>query len=462
MLPTLLSRLTRSPSRVFVVVLFVLVICQLFSIRSQSTAGRHTKDYDPCTGLEGLDDIFVTLRTGTTEAPKKLPAHYTTTLCCVPHYELFSDFEEVVGGKRVYDVLDEVNPDIVATHPDFIYYNKLKGKGRDAFTTEEMAQWDSVKNTNSGRDSPGWRLDKWKFLPLAEKALRIRPQAKWFVFIESDTYVVWKSMLAWLDHFDASKPWYLGQQMMIGDVVFAYGGAGFAISQPALKKVVEHRNANLKHYDDYTAGHWAGDCVLGKALADAGVPLHWSFPTLSNEEPADTDFESGFGGAEKHPWCYYAASYHHIPPLEYSRFYSFEQKWYQSVSICARCKRVGTATKLTLTVFQNTTLLRHKDVFYNYVLPRLTTERDDWDNHSDKEDTTAASFGACRNACESQPTCMQFSVSGYTCKTSTALRLGRKASAAEQVKSGWMVNRIDAFIERMESECKGRDWILPQ
>lgn len=443
MMPTLLSRLTRSPSRVFVVILFVLVICQLFSIRSHSTAnvaGRRTKDYDPCTGLEGLDDVFVTLRTGTTEAPKKLPAHYTTTLRCVPHYEVFSDFEEVIDGKRVYDVLDEVNPDIVATHPDFIYYNKLKGKGRDAFTAEEIAQWASVKNTNSGRDSPGWKLDKWKFLPLADKALRIRPEAKWFVFIESDTYVLWKSLLAWLDHFDASKPWYLGQQMMIGDVIFAYGGAGFAISQPALKKVVEHRNANLKHYDDYTAGHWAGDCVLGKALADVGVPLHWSFPTLSNEEPADTDFESGFGGAEKHPWCYYAATYHHIPPSEYSKFYSFEQKWYQS----------------------NTTLIRHKDVFYNYVLPRLATERDDWDNHSDKEDTTAASFGACRNACESEPTCMQFSVSGYTCKTSTALRLGRKASAAERVKSGWMVNRIDAFIERMESKCKGKDWILPQ
>ncbi|KAI0449309.1 hypothetical protein F5B21DRAFT_52137 [Xylaria acuta] len=442
MLPTFLSRLTRSPSRAFIVILIILVICQLFSIRSQPTAnfGSHyTEDYDPCDGLEGLDDVFVTLRTGTTEAPKKLPAHYTTTLRCLPHYELYSDFEEVIEGKRVYDVLDEVNPDIVATHTDFVYYNRLKGKGRDAFTTEEMAQWAAAKNTNGGRNSPGWKLDKWKFLPLADKALRIRPQAKWFVFIESDTYVLWKSLLAWLEHFDASKPWYLGQQMQIGDVVFAYGGAGFVISQPALKKVVEHRNTNLKYYDDFTAGHWAGDCVLGKALADVGVPLTWAFPTLSSEEPADTDFESGFGGPEKHPWCYYAASYHHLPPSEYPGFYSFEQKWYQA----------------------NNTLIRHKDVFYKYVLPRLTDERDDWDNHSDKDEETASSFAACRNACKSDPACMQFSVSGYTCKTSTALRLGHKASAAEQVKSGWMVDRVDAFIERMESACNNRDWVLP-
>ncbi|KAI0427842.1 hypothetical protein F5Y09DRAFT_314957 [Xylaria sp. FL1042] len=442
MMPTLLSRLTRSPSRVFVVILIVLVIFQLYNIRSQPRANfdSHTANYKSCAGLEGLDDVFVTLRTGTTEAPKKLPAHYKTTLRCVPHFELFSDFEEVIEGKRVYDVLDEVNPDIIATHPDFEYYNKLRGKGRDAFTTEEMAQWAAAKNTNGGRDSPGWRLDKWKFLPLADKALKLRPEAKWFVFIESDTYVLWPSLLAWLKHFDPSKPWYLGQQMQIGDVVFAYGGAGFVISQPALKKVVEHRNANLKFYDDFTAGHWAGDCVLGKALADVGIPLQWAFPTLSSEEPADTDMESGFGGPEKHPWCYYAASYHHLQPSEYPVFYSFEQKWYQT----------------------NDTLLRHKDVFHNYVLPRLAAERDDWDNHSDKEESTATSFKACRTACENDPTCMQFSVTGYTCQKSTALKLGRKAAAAEQVKSGWMVDRINAFIERMESACDNtRDWVLP-
>jgi hypothetical protein len=343
MLSMLLSKLTRSPSRTFILILIVLVICQLFSIRSRestSTFGRaggayydsKGRTYDACAGLEALDDYFVTLRTGTTDAPKKLPAHFTTTLRCVPHYEIYSDFEEVIEGHHVHDVLNEVNPEIVASHPDFEYYNRLRGKGRDAFSEEEISKWTSAKNTNSGRDSPGWRLDKWKFLPLAEKAFRDRPQAKWFIFIESDTYILWKSLIAWLDHFDPSLPWYLGQQMQIGDVVFAYGGAGFAISQPALKKVVEHRNANLKFYDDFTAGHWAGDCVLGKALADVGVPLMWAFPTLSSEEPADTDFESGFGGAEKHPWCFYAASYHHLPPAEYSEFYDFEQKWYQIVS----------------------------------------------------------------------------------------------------------------------------------
>ncbi|KAI1813815.1 hypothetical protein GGS20DRAFT_452930 [Poronia punctata] len=439
----LLSKLTRSPSRTFIVILIFLVICQLFSIRSREPStfdGAYaSQSYHTCAGLDGLDDYFVSLRTGTTEAPKKLPVHYTTTLRCVPHYEIYSDFEEVIGGHKVHDVLDEVNPEIIASHPDFEYYNRLKGKGRGAFSEEEISRWTAAKNTNSGRDSPGWRLDKWKFLPLAEKALKARPQAKWYIFIESDTYVLWKSLIAWLDHFDPSKPWYLGQQMQIGDVVFAYGGAGFAISQPALQKVVEHRNANLKFYDDYTAHHWAGDCVLGKALTDVGVPLSWSFPTLSSEEPADTDFESPFGGPDKHPWCYNVATYHHLPPTEYPAFYNFEQKWYQT----------------------NTTFIRHRDVFFNYIMPRLAAERAEWDNHSDKEQPTVSTFKACRETCEKDPACMQFSVSGYACKTSTALRLGRRVSAAEQVKSGWMLDRIDPFIERLDSQCQGKDWVLP-
>ncbi|KAI1266403.1 hypothetical protein F5Y18DRAFT_383508 [Xylariaceae sp. FL1019] len=459
MAASLVSKLSRSPTRIAIVALFLFILYQLFNFSSEPAGaptlagdritetptpsiGKKKPDPSPehCAGLEGLDDVFVTLRTGTTEAPKKLPVHFTTTLRCLPHYEIYSDFEEEIEGYHVYDSLDEVNPEVKASHPDFEYYNKLQGLGREAFTSEEIAQWASAKNTQGGRDSPGWRLDKWKFLPLAEKALRARPNAKWFIFVESDTYVLWKAMLEWLSKFDASKPWYMGQQMQIGDVIFAYGGAGFVISQPALQKVVEHRRQNLKYYDDFTANHWAGDCILGKALLDVGVPLHWSFPTVSSEEPADTDFDTGFGGPAKKPWCYYAASYHHLPPAEYSSFYAFEQEWYR----------------------HNTTLMRHKDVFWNYIYPRLSTEQSDWDNHSEDEQTSASSHKACRSACEADSSCMQFSVSGYTCRTSSSLRLGRKTSAAAEVTSGWMMNRLDAYVARLDAQCdETRDWILP-
>ncbi|CAJ2512002.1 Uu.00g076270.m01.CDS01 [Anthostomella pinea] len=445
MLSPIGSCFPRSPARVLLVVLLFFVLRQLLHFRSPGQPVRlseHSVQDDDrlnCEGLEGLKDIFVLLRTGTTEAPKKLPAHFATTLRCVPNYAIYSDFEEDIAGHHIYNALDEIDPEIRASHPDFEYYNRLQGKGREAFTAEEIAQWSSAKNTMGGRDSPGWRLDKWKFLPLADKGYRANPRAKWYIFVESDTFILWKTLLEWLSKYDASKPYYLGQQMQIGDVVFAYGGAGFAVSNPAMKKVVEHRSANLKFYDDFTAGHWAGDCVLGKALLDAGVNLHWSYPTLSGDEPADTDFDSGFGGPERKPWCYYAASYHHLPPSEFATFSEFERRWNN----------------------ENTTLMRHYDIFRNYIQPRLRSERSDWDNLSEKEQTSESSFKACRDACQSQQDCLQFSVSGYSCKTSTALKLGHKSSAEEQVASGWMLDRIEDFTKRMDAACVDRDWIMP-
>ncbi|KAI1471116.1 glycosyltransferase family 31 protein [Daldinia caldariorum] len=436
----------RSGYRVLAAILVFLILQQYLSFRKPASLsptypdGNDASSSLACDSLEGLNDLFVILRTGASEAPKKLPVHFSTTLRCVPHYVIYSDYEEDIEGYHVYNALDEMNPDIVATHPDFEYYRRLQEKGREAFSPEELAQWSAAKNTKGGRDSPGWRLDKWKFLPLADKAFRERPDAKWYIFIESDTYMLWQSFLEWLSHFDPSKPHYLGMQMQIGDVIFAYGGAGFAISNPALKKAVAHRNENLQAYDDFTGSHWAGDCVLGKVLADTDVNLLWSFPTLAGDQPADMNFNSTFGGSNKKPWCYYATSYHHLPSSEYHKLAKFEQAW----------KR------------ENGTLPRHGDVFRNYVLPNFSSKLSDWDNLSDVDQGSVASFDECRSICEKQFDCIQFSLSDQSCKTSTALMLGHRISkdATPRVTSGWIMEKVKEYPEQMDDSCDNQSWIL--
>ncbi|EMR70856.1 hypothetical protein UCREL1_2106 [Eutypa lata UCREL1] len=409
-----------------------------------SVNSRFVYRIPPCGdySLSGLEDVLVVLKTGANEAPEKLPASFASTLRCAPNYVIYSDFEETIDGHPVHNALDKVNPEIVATHPEFEYYRLLQEHGRDAFTEAQLAEWSSAANTINGRDSPGWRLDKWKFLPMAEKALKQRPETKWFVFIEADTYIIWKNIIKWLSYFNPSKLYYMGLQMSVGNIIFAYGGAGFILSKPALEALVEHRSSSLEYYDNFTANHWAGDCVMGKALKDAGVPLFWSWPTLISENPAAMNFEDEFGGMKtKRLWCHYAATYHHLSPEEVLGLSDFEEEWNA----------------------ESSAMIRHKDVFRYHVLPHIRSQYDDWDNLSSTEQSTDSSFEECRQTCESQSDCIQFSLSGRTCRTGTIIKLGRQrfATTDERVVSGWMIDRVHEFVERNDALCKHEEWVLP-
>lgn len=102
---------------------------------------------------------------------------------------------------------------------------------------------------------------------MVDKALKHRPEAKWFVFIEADTYLIWPNLLEYLAQFDASKSYYVGKHMYISNILFAYGGAGFAVSNPAMRKLTEHRAARLAEYDKYTAEVRSKSCTTLRCLA---------------------------------------------------------------------------------------------------------------------------------------------------------------------------------------------------
>ncbi|KAI0127869.1 hypothetical protein BJ170DRAFT_627203 [Xylariales sp. AK1849] len=443
--------------RIVAIISALFLLQQLLCYRALSSAwhvfGRLSSldAHSSCHTLEGLDGILVVLKTGANEIPEKLPVHLDTTLRCVPNHVILSDLEDNFAGNHIYDVLNDTDVRIRETHPDFAHYRRLQDRGRDSFSAAELAQWAAAQNTGSGRDSPAWKLDKWKFLPMAEKALDIMPEAEWYVFMEADTYIIWQTLLAWLSHFDATKPYYLGNQMQIGDIVFAYGGAGFVISNPALKAVVDHYKSNLEAWNNYTASHWAGDCVLGKAMRDSGTPLFWSWPTMASEQPSDMDFNNSFGGSPKSLWCHHATTYHHLSPNELARMHLFEETWSKK---------------------SNATFLRHGDIFRHYILPELGPERADWDNLSDVEAAQQATDGTldnCRRACGRQSHCVQFSISSSrlnstsSCKTSSVIRLGREREPGNtsRISSGWMVDRVKTFAEDMAASCSGQVWVLP-
>ena len=107
--------------------------------------------------------------------------------------------------------------------------------------------------------------------------------------------------------------------------------------------------------------------------------------------------------------------------------------------------------------------MRNGDFLRRFILPQMEAEVADWDNQSDEEHGEAAStVAACRAACEARAGCVQFSLTGSTCRTSDALRVGHEHVGVQRVYSGWLTDRVARFADQMDDECRrGGEWILP-
>ncbi|KAI8953868.1 glycosyltransferase family 31 protein [Xylaria longipes] len=458
------------------IVLAVFIYFRPPSIPAHNTptavSGWDEEDGVVCPESPLMKDVFLVIRTGATEAQEKLPVHFKTILTCVPDFIIYSDMEEIVDGHQVHDILSEVNETIKRTAPEFQLYDHLMTRGREGLDYQTMFG----SGPSGALDNPGWKLDKWKFLPMVDRALRERPKAKWFVFVEPDTYLMWTNMLEYLSHFDASEPWYLGKHMYASGVLFAHGGSGFALSRPALEKVSKHWREKKTEIEQATLKGWAGDMILGKTLSDVGVSMFWAYPHLQGDSLTALDW--AVEKLERQAWCYAATTFHHMSAEEITDLWQFEQTWY-------RRNPTGGAP------------LRFRDIFNNLIRHRFRAERSAWDNmstgreYSDEalaklsqndidnlslvEQDAHNSFEMCRATCEQQPRCIQFSFLLGKCSVSNELRLGHAADSQcleysnaagkcvkeaattgeedDIVRSGWIMDRIPGYVYWLDEFC---------
>ncbi|KAJ6119795.1 hypothetical protein N7523_004075 [Penicillium sp. IBT 18751x] len=391
-----------------------------------------------CHPLPGMDDILVVIKTGITEAQHKLPVHIRTTLRCIPNKLIVSDFEEEIDGLRTLDVFRNVSQSLYS-NTDFALYNRARQGGRAALIDEDHTK---VANSAFGMsDNPGWKLDKWKFLPMIQEARAHRPDAKWYVFLEADTYPIWPNLLAWLENYDSNEKLYLGNQMMIGDTTFAHGGSGFVISNTAIHAVADFYTEHEEEWNEVTDREWAGDCVLGMALARAGIGLTWSWPHVTTQSVWEQDaLGEGFGMPQ---WCYPPFTFHHMTPADVEEMWKFDQEWFSNA---------------------NRTFLTYGDLFVNFVRPMLTSLSDDWDNNAPDGDnhasysgpSTPASMYECAEHCARSSGCIQYRVDerGRCTTSGWALRgLPRPG-----IMSGTMLWRVDAAIKQ-RGRCRKPNFV---
>ncbi|EME89528.1 glycosyltransferase family 31 protein [Pseudocercospora fijiensis CIRAD86] len=405
----------------------------------------------PCHELQGGDDVLVVMRTGATEIQDKLPAHLNTTFLCYKNLVIFSDYEEDFRGWKVHDVLANVDDDIKTTNDDWTHYQRILKLGRSGLDKSELSGNNSYDSGPFGKnENAGWRLDKWKFLPMMNSTYTMYPHLDWYVFVEPDTYVVWSNLIQWLGELDPTEPLYFGSETQIGNDIFAHGGSAFVLSRPALEIGVESYRTRKSEWHDYTAGHWAGDCILGKALHDNGVELTWSWPMFQGGNPALMDWKES--KPERKLWCLPALSYHHLSPDELRELFQFEQDW-------IREKHLGTSGHPFFGDSGDSPILHHRDVFKQFVLPNFSSTREYWNNtaeeHLPETEGTHRTLGHCKTLCEADSTCLQYALGPDGCFIGHEPRLGRSHAGSE---SGWMHARIKDWAKDLDHCGESQGW----
>lgn len=402
-----------------------------------------------CKELPGAQDVFVVLKSGARRTRSILPTYLNTTLSCVPRFAIYSDLEDNVQGQPVFDALAGYQPEVYDKYPEFETYKMLKEQQEQG--TREYGSISSAPDGATKEDAPGWKLDKWKFLPLLEKVAE--EEAKWYFFMEIDTHLVWSNLLSWLGKLDHTKEWYLGSLTFFGDHPFAHGGTGYVLSRAAVLKAAQALQEDPEYYEKVVADDCCGDSVVSTVMEHVGISITSAWPMLQGETVSSLDYSDNM-------WCYPVVTQHHVTPEQINAMWDFEQDSLKN----------GTG--------QHT--IMHRDVFRNFFEPVAfgRSTRVDWDNLSkDEEYTTQAeeqnslhteaqleapnSPSACRNLCSDSFDCVQFSFTEGSCKLGHALRMGQKIDKGEgrqDVVSGWMQDRVKDFIKRMPP-CSAQ-WIL--
>ncbi|KAJ5948673.1 hypothetical protein N7454_001980 [Penicillium verhagenii] len=393
---------------------------------------------ETCRPLPGIEDILVILKTGITEAQEKVPVHIRSTLRCIPNKLIVSDYEEDIDGLRTHDVFRNSSWSVLE-NADFALYNRAKNSGRAGLTGE-----DTVKVANSAAGmmgNPGWKLDKWKFLPMAVEARNYQPSAKWYVILEADTYPIWHTLVGWLSKLDSNQRLYLGNQMQIGEDVFAHGGSGIVLSHAAMHALADEYEENMDDWHFKTDKHWAGDCILGMALKAINIPLTWSWPHVTGQSVWEQDaINEAYGRTQ---WCYPPFTFHHMTPTDIEMMFRFDTNWHAN---------------------ENNAYLLYKDVFRLLTRPNLTDTKQNWDNFApqkvEREDGSSAPWThyECAEECAKRTKCLQYRFDkAGTCKIGD---LALRGQPAADVTAGSMIWRIDEKVRSL-GDCESPQWASP-
>lgn len=278
-----------------------------------------TPDYASQGALK-TSEIALLLKTGASLVWKRLPIHLLTSLAperiAPENAIIYSDVPDVIGSYHLVDVLANTSSRTVLESPDFQPYLLQED-------FDDKQGW--IEGDIAGPIG-GWKLDKYKFLPLINHAGHSQPDAKWYIYMEDDAFIFLPNLLEHLATFDWKDAWYIGSLAVKHGEIFAHGGAGFALSRGAWEKTFGTHDDIIAKYENFTEAHGCGDHVLGHVLKDHGVTFgetHEAEQFTFGFNP-ESYWNMWYGPAN---WCKPIFSMHHMHLKDISRSYNMEKAW---------------------------------------------------------------------------------------------------------------------------------------
>ncbi|TGO90602.1 hypothetical protein BPOR_0058g00210 [Botrytis porri] len=411
-------------------------------------------------------DILLIIKTGASTAWRRMPVQLLTTLSSLPNIVVYSDLQENLSLEiQTVDVLKNVS-DTLQIHDTFAYdiYQDLH---TNIHAYREQAQLPGDESELPLGNNPGWKLDRYKFLPMLEHAQKNFPGFKWTVYIEDDTFVFWSNLLPWLATLSADdEPAYYGSSAGESNATFAQGGSGIVFSRSLMKSVFSGpKIPTLQEYAKFTASECCGDMVLGKVLRDHNVLVNrgeYGTGSFRPEPPWKTEFN-------EFSWCKPIFTFHHLHQRDLMQLALLERQHSQN-NLVSRP-------------------IIFRDIFLQTISPYLKDRRDDWDNSASRHKLTEnittitnspwdppapivedkgaleqayTSPEACLAACAALPTCRIWrheinNGNEKSCTLDVAVILGREIEGRalwdeRVINSGWMIQRINETL--MEDKCE--------
>lgn len=415
----------------------------------QSIGGRQA---NPQIGArDPLTNVMLMIKTGATVLWSQLPVHLFTTLQSFPHFALYSDAPGSIGGFEVHDILDHVSKETAASD-FFIMYKKQKQLHDLHANWEETQVPLDILDAGPYSRINGWSLDKFKNLPMIMHAYELNPNLDWYVFMDSDTYLVADNLKRLLARYDPNRHLYLGKREWYDSANgtqyrFAQGGSGVIISQKTMKEAYAKRD-KLDVYEKQTIDEVGGDDMVAIFLCnELGVEVTHD-PGFFEDSINDAHVGEG-------DWCHPVYSFHHMTPRDIEIWWEYEQ-----------VKRAQDDKRPILLA----------DYYVDFILPYVADVVPHWNAmlrgtaynvEENTEGTTNsprpyASVEACKQACSDDDSCKCWSLrtgSQPECRVSSDIRVGqshfvwqKSAKPDTHYTSGWMIDRIRDMRAQMDCD----------